>query len=444
MGRASAGWTTRTVLSAALFTPAVFAQASFYTDVNLVSLGVRVTDKGNRDIPDLRMSDFEILEDGRPQRIAIFDTGEQPITLGVLLDTSGSMAGKKLEQAKAAVKDLFAVFGQRNEIFYMEFNDQPGNIVEIAGGITHGPPAERKARENRAGTALYDAVAVALCRLGTSHNRRQALLVITDGADQHSRISIDDLLMNIRSSPAQVFVIGYFSSDESSVFSRGERTVTLISGREIDNPFFVFQWLATESGAECFYPGNANGLKHAVEKVAMNLRTQYMLSYYSKPSAKPLRRIEIRVHRSGLKAKSRRIISNERIEAALPIAGCAISPVHYPYPFEKSLSQTDDRLIYHEDFTDAASGWPKTAANAGITDFEALHLGVKSDGYIVEGTAKMVISSCAKHPMTLKVLPPSPHTVHLGAILQLLSNSAWIRRPQGSSPAVTARDLSSG
>ena len=125
------------------------------------------------------------------------------------------MAGKKLEQAKAALEILINAGHEDNDIFYMEFGSKPGDIVELTGTGRRLPPMIGQAKSHRTGTALYDAIAVALCRLRAAHNRRQALLVITDGADQHSRIPIGDLIRIVQSSQAQVFMVGYFSAEES-------------------------------------------------------------------------------------------------------------------------------------------------------------------------------------------------------------------------------------
>lgn len=358
------------------------AQTVFHADVNLISVNVRVTDPTHREVRGLGISDFTLLEDGHPQKIALFVPEEQPFTLGILLDTSSSMGGEKIERAKAALKTLIASGSGSNEVFYMEFSGKPGNLVTLAGNNPSLPSMISKAGVQRAGTALYDAIAVALCRLQTARNPRKALLVITDGADQFSRIRIDELIRIVQSSRAQVFMVGYFSANESSIFSGGEKTVTLVSGEAIDNPFVVFDRLARESGSECFFPDTAGGLRRAIDAIANNLRTQYTIGYYAGSSPKAWRRIEVKVNRHGMRVEARRGFLLEDTASALFNGGCTISR---PYSYERKLTRNNGRLIYHEDFTDPASGWPE---NSTRPDTSNLNLGYRNEGYVHRGYVK--------------------------------------------------------
>ena len=166
------------------------------------------------------------------------------------------------------------------------------------------------------------------------------------------------------------------------------RPITLVSGREIDNPFQVFARLARESGAECFFPGTAGGLHQAVDAVANDLQTQYTIGYYAEPSRKPWRRVEVKVNRHGLQVKARHGFSTVDAASALFGAGCAISTEQHPYPYERKLVHKDGHLIYREDFTDTASGWPETGAHSNGTDADNPNLGYKNEGYVHRGYVK--------------------------------------------------------
>ncbi|MBI2680572.1 MAG: VWA domain-containing protein [Candidatus Solibacter usitatus] len=108
------------------------------------------------------------------------------------------------------------------------------------------------------GTSLYDAVARALCYMRSARRHRRVLLVLTDGADQHSHRSLEELIPLVQASQAQVFIVGYIGKGEYDLYksSRNQR-VTLVTSQEIDNPVTVFRRLANESGAESFFPGIA-------------------------------------------------------------------------------------------------------------------------------------------------------------------------------------------
>ena len=143
------------------------------------------------------------------------------------------------------------------------------------------------------GTALYDAVADALCHLRGS-NIRQAVVVITDGADQNSRLRIDQLIALVQSSRPQIFMIGLGGVD---YYRRSGDKVTLVSGREVDNPLRAFQRIAKESGAEAFFPASDRDLKHVLDRILGMLRAQYTLAYYPENSEKP-RKIQVKVQRA--------------------------------------------------------------------------------------------------------------------------------------------------
>jgi len=335
--------------------------------VVLVTLNVRVTEKGDRDVHGLTQADFTLLENGHPQKIAVFGAEEQPVTLGILLDTSGSMRGEKIEHAKAALNKLLAAGHPDNQVLYQEFSDEVSPVVEITSTDRRLPQVladvTAKTYVENSGTSFYDAVAIALCRLQKARYPRQALLVITDGADQNSRIHLDELVRLIRSSPAQVFFVGYFTGQEAQVFGTDAPTARLVSGHDIENPFVVFKRLAQESGTEGFFPRNEGDLHKAIEAVSGVLRAEYTLGYYpqrhGEAAPDPWRRIDVKVDRGGVHVNTRRGISTENANHLLfPEENCEISPKQRPYPFELKTEMRDELRIYHDDFHDAASGWP--------------------------------------------------------------------------------------
>ncbi len=313
-------------------------------------------------MPGLTASDFTLLEDGRPQKIAFFGSDQQPASVSILLDSSSSMDfGRKFDRARELLAALFAGHHPNDEIFFMPFTERIESFEALTPEQRQHPGAIQISRGvGERGTALYDALASALCHMRTAENPRQAVVVITDGADQHSRLNLDQLVELAQISNPQIFTIGLFSRTESRVFHEGRKTVTLLGEREIDNPVLVFNRLAKESGAESFFPTSEQDLKTAIERIANVLSAQYTLAYYPERVDR-FRKIEVRVRRSGVKVIARRGVGSE--SGVEPIhfeaSRCEVSAEDHPYPWElKSTHTISGDLVYQEDFADPKSGWP--------------------------------------------------------------------------------------
>lgn len=350
----------------------VSSEQTIRVNVNLVTVGVLVTGRKNRGIERLKASDFAIYEDGKRQEIASFSAEEQAISLAILLDKSNSMAESiKIEQAKAAATSLLSTSHPLNEIAYFVFHHEVLRIVNFTTDHEQVKSAISRTVAERGGSSPYDALIEALECLTKASHPRQAVVMITDGADQHSHHTLDDVITAVQSSQAQTYLIGYFSPDEDGIFQQSGKTVTLISGQEMDNPRFVFKRLASESGAECFFPKSESDLKQAIETISKELLQQYTLAYYSSNSEKDLayRRIEVRVNQKGLKIRARKgyRLSGDSKEAAQfsMTEGTGRLP-EFPNrpqtkPFENQLQHKDGAVIYRDDFSNPASGWPNKA-----------------------------------------------------------------------------------
>src|SRR5271157_1208195 len=335
----------------------------FHSEVNVLSLAVRVTDRQDNEIHGLTANQFSLYEDGIRQKISFFEAEEEPVSLGILLDVSGSMAATgKLDLAKDALPRLISTLRPEDEMFYLRFHREVDKIV----GFTTDPhlilSAISETGVTRDGTSLYDAVAKALCAMRSAHHHRRALLVVTDGADQHSHRSLEELIPIVQASQAQVFIIGYFSAEEYDLYrSSRDPKVALVTNQEIDNPLVAFKQLANESGAESFFPSSSAKLQEAVDAVAHQLRTQYTLAYYPNSSAGGFRRIEVKVAQSGARVRARRGFGG--VEQAIaenspgPSAGCEQEDLR-PYPYESKITARNGCTLYRDDFQNEASGWP--------------------------------------------------------------------------------------
>ena len=168
---------------------------SFRTGVELVSVTVTVTDDRGRFVPDLKISDFVVYEEGQPQSISQFDSERVPVSLGVALDTSGSMIGEKMTAAQATRSIVFcSLLGAQDQVFLYRFDSRP--TLVRGWSEDRRAIAERWARCGR--TAAGDLRAVAEAVRSQSGTRRKKALVISDGNDTSSRTNLADTRQRIR------------------------------------------------------------------------------------------------------------------------------------------------------------------------------------------------------------------------------------------------------
>ena len=163
----------------------------FVANTDLQLIAVRVVDKQGRDVQGLKSSDFTILEDNRQQQIAFFAAENQPMSVAVLLDTSSSMqSSQKLSRTRALLTRLFRAAVPNDEVYFIPFTYRAGPFQQLTAPA-RSQPFTQTVGAGSDGTALYDALATTLCNMKTARNPRQAVVVITDGADQHSRLLLD-------------------------------------------------------------------------------------------------------------------------------------------------------------------------------------------------------------------------------------------------------------
>lgn len=343
-----------------------FAQSTIPTmhiEVDLRPVEVQVTDSHGNQALGLSAKDFTVLENGKPQKIAFFDSGNGPVSLVVLLDSSNSMAsGGTLGSAKAIAAQFMRIARPGDDISAMDFTDQMGPFEHLTSKQLQNPSAFSLAPAPSSGSALYDAIASALCHLRSSKNPRQAVIVVSDGIDQYSRLTLDELIDLVRTSRAQLFMIGLQSRPDFNFQGHVETKLTLISGHDIDNPVVVFKRLMKESGAESFIPNSQRGLKEALTAVSNMLQSEYTLAYYpAKTATRGPRKIEVKVHRKGLRVFGSRVV-NATAGAAQQFhfdeATCTVSPSFYKYPYEARLTNEPNGMVYRENFSDPHTGWP--------------------------------------------------------------------------------------
>jgi VWFA-related protein len=338
-------------------------------DVNLVTVGVSVTDRKSRTIKGLVATDFEIYEDAKAQRSSFFSAEEQPLSLALLVDKNRRMEESgKLEEAKRALLALVEASHPDTEISYSTYDHKAMSVIGPISDRERVKAAIATTLSESAGTSLYDPIIETLAQLSRANLPRQVLIVISERADQHGQHNLQELIHAVQASLAQVYLVGYFDPEEDRAFQTSGKTVRLITGKEVDNPRYVFKRLAEESGAECFFVKSSVELSRAIETIANELRHQYTLAYHSSrwSEGNGYHRIQVRVKRKGLRVRARHGFRMLEPDADLAV-GVTELLRHQDRDEEKAyqskLKWSDGRITYREDFADSASGWPDRPAS---------------------------------------------------------------------------------
>jgi Ca-activated chloride channel family protein len=180
----------------------------FKSGVELVNVNVTVTDRTGRFVSGLTQEDFVVYDDAKPQEVTHFSAERVPVSLGIVLDTSGSMAGEKMESAKEALdRFLLDLLAPEDDVFLMRFG--------ASAELVHDWTVEKQLvsrRLNRispaGGTAMYDAVADAVPMSQNGEHRKKAILIVSDGNDTNSRTGVGELKQMIRDTEVLVYAVG--------------------------------------------------------------------------------------------------------------------------------------------------------------------------------------------------------------------------------------------
>ncbi|RMH23394.1 MAG: VWA domain-containing protein [Acidobacteria bacterium] len=259
-------------------------------DVNLVELYTTVTDRNGRLVKGLEASNFKVWEDERPQTISKFELVEDlPLTLGITIDTSGSMFESLSEAKRAAVAFLDNIITPKDLCFALAFSDRPALLMPRTSDV--GAVAERLADLLASGsTSLHDAVVTSLYYFRGIRGRR-ALVLLSDGEDTSSTISFPEALEYARISGVAIYAIGLR-------IGRAEIGVR----RKLES-------LAEQTGGRTFYIKNADELSSVYDEIEEELRSQYLVAYNSDQIGEPgtYRQVRVEVRAGGRKLKARTI-----------------------------------------------------------------------------------------------------------------------------------------
>jgi len=251
----------------------------------LVLLDVSVKSAAGERVANLNEDDFKVYENGKLQKLSQFGSDDVPVTVGLVIDTSGSMRTKYGHVVSAALAFL-AASNPRDEMFLVNFGDRarlglPENVPftndprQLRSTLSFGRPVGR--------TALYDAILLALEHLRKGQRERKALVLVSDGGDNSSSHRSEEVTQMVRESRATIYTIGIFDADD-----------------EDRNPGLL-QRLAQVSGGEAFFPKELSEVTAICQQIAADIRTRYTVGYVPVRSGEPasLRKIKVVVSGPG-------------------------------------------------------------------------------------------------------------------------------------------------
>jgi len=242
--------------------PAGREPGTITTETDLVVLPVRVTDAGGNFVSGLTQEQFRVYENGRRQPVTLFGQEDVPVTVGLIVDHSRSM-GPKLQGVAEAVSAFAESSNSNDEMFVVDFSDHV-SIEEPGGKSFTNDPRELaqavKAVSAQGLTALYDAVAAGLDHLQLGHSDKKALIIVSDGGDNASRMKYSEVLELAQQSQAVIYAI------------------VLVDATEEENPG-ILRRLCKDTGGLAFFPAAGESVTEVSAKIARDLREQYTVGF---------------------------------------------------------------------------------------------------------------------------------------------------------------------
>jgi VWFA-related protein len=265
-------------------------------NVNMVLLFASVRNQGGTYVSGLKKGDFQVFDDGKRQVITEFSGADAPVSVGLVVDDSGSMRSKKAEVVAAGLafakesnpKDEFFVVNFNNYVVnglgpHLPFTD---NLQKLRAALYYGTPMGQ--------TALYDAVAHALAHLERSHHEARTLVVVSDGGDNVSKTTLPEVLNLIQASRATLYTVGLYDEDDK------------------DQQPGVLKKLSKISGGEFFQPRTMNDIIPVFEKIGRDIRSRYTIGYVPPAAVDSSKRIVRAVKVTAVNANGKKLTVRTR------------------------------------------------------------------------------------------------------------------------------------
>lgn len=241
--------------------------AVFHADTRVVDLHATVVDKNGHLVTNLPKEAFTVYENGVQQQIRKFEREDVPVSMGLIVDNSGSMRDKRAK-VEAAALALVKDSNPQDEVFVVNFNDEAyldlphgenftSNIKEMEEALTR--------IDSRGGTAMRDAIRMSIDHeKEKAHRDKKVLVVVTDGNNNSSIISLENLVKASQQSGVLIYSVGLLSEEERREAKRAERALTA---------------LADATGGETFFPKELSDVEKIAHQVAHDIRNQYTIVY---------------------------------------------------------------------------------------------------------------------------------------------------------------------
>ncbi len=272
-------------------------------DASLVLIPVHVATALGNSVTSLSESNFKLFEDGVRQRIATFAKEDAPVSIGLLFDTSGSMRDKIGKASQAAI-GLLESANPEDEFFLIEFNSKPALAVAFTNDVDD-IRAELARAKTRGQTSLLDAIQLAISQMKSARYDRKALVIVSDGGDNHSRHSEREIKNAMFEADVEVYAMGIFDPQDAHSRTREERN----GPRLLDE-------IAAETGGRHFPVRNLNELPDICARIADELRTQYVIGYAPSGAARDGKYRRVRVTISARRAAAARAQPRRILRAA--------------------------------------------------------------------------------------------------------------------------------
>lgn len=247
-------------------------QSTPYTikkNVDMVRLPVTIVNKDGNFVNGLAEDNFRVLENNTPQKISAFSHADIPISVGLVIDNSGSMRSKRA-RVNAAAMTFVQTSNPQDQMFVVNFNDE--YYLDMDEDFSNDPKVLKAALEridSRGGTALYDAILGSMNHLKKGTREKKVLLVVTDGVDHDSALAhtLSYTVQKLEQSNVVIYAVGLFTKNDDS---RDE----IRQGRK------ALLALTDASGGEAFFPKTVDEVDSICTRIAQDIRSQYMVGYY--------------------------------------------------------------------------------------------------------------------------------------------------------------------
>jgi Ca-activated chloride channel family protein len=230
---------------------------------DLVTFNVTVTDQYGRFVSGLGKQHFTVLDDKNPQEITFFSDDDAPVSVGIIFDVSGSMGGGKIERSKEALRRFIETSKDTDEYFLIGFNERAQLLLDR----THDSNAlidKLTFVQTHGQTALYDACYLGVEKVQHGTHQKKALLLITDGQDNSSRYTFNELRRMLKETDVIIYAIGIEGANDGALGMQGQA---------------ILDELAGVSGGKAFFPNSKAEMDDVFERIALELRHQYSIGY---------------------------------------------------------------------------------------------------------------------------------------------------------------------